>query len=104
MPSFDYDGGGPNPEQAPAGTQPIAEAVGFVAAIDYLNDVGLDAIEDHERELLVYALERMAEVPGLVTYGPAPERRAGIISFNLETEVRRLNDLSQERSRDTHAE
>ena len=73
------------PYKFEAGTQPIAEAVGFGAAIDYLNDVGLDAIEDHERELLVYALERMAEVPGLVTYGPAPERRAGIISFNLET-------------------
>ena len=43
------------------------------------------AIEEHERELLVYALERMADVPGIVTYGPAPERRAGIVSFNLES-------------------
>ena len=50
-----------------------------------MNDVGLDAIEEHERELLVYALERMADVPGLVAYGPAPERRAGIVSFNLDT-------------------
>jgi cysteine desulfurase/selenocysteine lyase len=71
------------PYKFEAGTQPIAEAVGFGAAIDYLNDVGVDAIEEHERELLVYALERMAEVPGLVAYGPAPERRAGIVSFNL---------------------
>src|SRR5205807_4471510 len=68
-----------------AGTQPIAEAVGFGAAVDYVTDVGLEAIEDHERELLVYGLERMAEVPGLVTYGPAPDRRAGIVSFNLDT-------------------
>ena len=67
-----------------AGTQPIAEAVGFGAAVDYITDIGLDAIEEHERELLVYALERVAEVPGLTAYGPTPERRAGILSFNLE--------------------
>src|SRR5438552_358175 len=67
-----------------AGTQPIAEAVGFGAAVDYVTDIGLDAIEDHERELLVYALGRLAEVPGLTAYGPDPERRAGIVSFNLE--------------------
>jgi cysteine desulfurase/selenocysteine lyase len=67
-----------------AGTQPIAEAVGFGAAVDYVSDVGLEAIEEHERELLVYALDRLADVPGLVAYGPAPERRAGIVSFNLE--------------------
>jgi cysteine desulfurase/selenocysteine lyase len=67
-----------------AGTQPIAEAVGFGAAVDYLTDIGIGAIEDHERELLVYALEKLAEVPGLTAYGPNPERRAGIVSFNLE--------------------
>jgi cysteine desulfurase/selenocysteine lyase len=67
-----------------AGTQPIAEAVGFGAAVDYLNDIGIGAIEEHERELLVYALEKLAEVPGLKAYGPPPERRAGIVSFNLE--------------------
>jgi cysteine desulfurase / selenocysteine lyase len=67
-----------------AGTQPIAEAVGFGAAVDYLTDIGMGAIEDHERELLVYALEKLAEVPGLTAYGPPPERRAGIISFNLD--------------------
>jgi cysteine desulfurase / selenocysteine lyase len=67
-----------------AGTQPIAEAVGFGAAVDYLTDVGIGAIEEHERELLVYALERLADVPGLTAYGPPPERRAGILSFNLE--------------------
>jgi cysteine desulfurase / selenocysteine lyase len=67
-----------------AGTQPIAEAVGFGAAVDYLTDVGIHAIEEHERELLVYALEKLADVPGITTYGPAPERRAGILSFNLD--------------------
>jgi cysteine desulfurase/selenocysteine lyase len=67
-----------------AGTQPIAEAVGFGAAVDYIADVGLEAIEEHERELLVYALDQLADVPGLTAYGPAPERRAGILSFNLD--------------------
>jgi cysteine desulfurase / selenocysteine lyase len=73
------------PYKFEAGTQPIAEAVGFGAAVDYVTDVGLQAIEEHERELLVYALDRMSDVPGLVAYGPPPERRAGIASFNLES-------------------
>jgi cysteine desulfurase/selenocysteine lyase len=67
-----------------AGTQPIAEAVGFGAAVDYLTDVGVEAIEEHEHELTAYALERLAEVDGVTAYGPPPERRAGIVSFNLE--------------------
>jgi cysteine desulfurase / selenocysteine lyase len=73
------------PYKFEAGTQPIAEAVGFGAAVDYVTDIGLDAIEEHERELLVYALDRMAEIPELISYGPPPERRAGIASFNLGT-------------------
>jgi cysteine desulfurase/selenocysteine lyase len=73
------------PAKFEAGTQPIAEAVGFGAAADYLSAVGLEAIEEHERELAAYALDRLAEVPGVVTYGPPPERRAGIVSFNVET-------------------
>ena len=72
------------PAKFEAGTQPIAEAVGFGAAVDYLEEVGLEAIEQHEHELAVYALERMADVPGITLYGPAPERRAGIVSFNLD--------------------
>jgi cysteine desulfurase/selenocysteine lyase len=72
------------PYKFEAGTQPIAEAVGFGAAVDYVSDVGMAAIEEYERELLVYALERMADVPGLIAYGPAPERRAGIVSFNVD--------------------
>ena len=67
-----------------AGTQPIAEAVGFGAAVDYLTDIGIDAVEEHERELVAYALELLADVPGVTAYGPPPERRAGIVSFNLD--------------------
>jgi cysteine desulfurase/selenocysteine lyase len=72
------------PQKFEAGTSPIAEAVGLGAAIDYLSAVGLDAIEAHEHELAAYALERLADVPGVTLYGPPPERRAGIVSFNVE--------------------
>ena len=72
------------PHKFEAGTAPIAEAVGFGAAIDYLNAIGLDAIEQHEHDLVAYALERLADVPGIQLYGPAPEKRAGIVSFNMD--------------------
>src|SRR2546430_11325452 len=66
-----------------AGTQPIAEAGGFGAAVDYVTDVGLGAVEEYERDLLVYPLELLAGSPRLTAYRPEPERRAGIVSFNL---------------------
>jgi cysteine desulfurase/selenocysteine lyase len=72
------------PHKFEAGTSPIAEAVGFGAAIDYLTTIGLDAILDHEHELAATALEKLAEVPGMKLYGPPAERRAGIVSFNVE--------------------
>jgi cysteine desulfurase / selenocysteine lyase len=72
------------PHKFEAGTAPIAEAVGFGAAVDYLNGIGLDAIERHEHDLVAYALERLGDVPGIQLYGPAPEKRAGIVSFNMD--------------------
>jgi cysteine desulfurase/selenocysteine lyase len=72
------------PHKFEAGTAPMAEAVGLGAAIDYLEEVGLDAIEAHEHELAAYALGRLGEVPGITLYGPPADRRAGIVSFNLE--------------------
>jgi cysteine desulfurase / selenocysteine lyase len=72
------------PHKFEAGTAPMAEAVGLGAAIDYLNGVGFDAIHEHEQELAAYALGRLAEVPGITLYGPPAERRAGIVSFNIE--------------------
>jgi cysteine desulfurase/selenocysteine lyase len=72
------------PHKFEAGTAPMAEAVGFGAAIDYLNAVGFEAIEAHEHELAAYALGRLSEVPGITLYGPPAERRAGIVSFNIE--------------------
>ena len=72
------------PYKFEAGTPAIAEAVGFGAAIDYVSEIGLDAIERHEHELVEYALGRLAELPWIDVYGPPPERRAGIISFNVQ--------------------
>jgi cysteine desulfurase/selenocysteine lyase len=72
------------PHKFEAGTAPMAEAVGLGAAIDYLQEIGFDAISAHEHELAAYALGRLAEVPGITVYGPPADRRAGIVSFNLD--------------------
>jgi cysteine desulfurase / selenocysteine lyase len=72
------------PYKFEAGTQPIAEAVGFGAAMDYVAAAGIDAIAQYESELAGYALDRLAEVGGVTTYGPPAERRAGIVSFNVD--------------------
>jgi cysteine desulfurase/selenocysteine lyase len=72
------------PHKFEAGTSPIAEAVGFGAAVDYLNDAGLDAIERHEHDLAEYALGQIEELPWVTAYGPPADRRAGIVSFNVE--------------------
>jgi cysteine desulfurase/selenocysteine lyase len=81
--TFEETSWGEVPAKFEAGTQPIAEAVGFGAAVDYLEEIGMEAIEAHEHELAALALERMAEIPGIALYGPPAERRAGIVSFNL---------------------
>lgn len=72
------------PHKFEAGTPAIAEAVGLEAAIAYLENVGMEAIEAHERGLIAYALERLAEVPGLKVYGPAANHRGGVASFVME--------------------
>jgi cysteine desulfurase/selenocysteine lyase len=82
--TFEKTTWGALPHKFEAGTSPIAEAFGLGVAIDYLEAVGLDAIEAHEHELVAYALGRLGEVPGIALYGPPAERRAGIVSFNLD--------------------
>ena len=72
------------PYKFEAGTPPIGEAVGMGAAIDYLTEIGMEAIEEHEHALAAYALERLADVPGVHVFGPPAERRAGIVSFDVE--------------------
>ncbi|OQP15921.1 cysteine desulfurase [Geobacillus zalihae] len=64
------------------GTPIIAGAIGLGAAIDFLEQVGLDAIAAHEHELAQYALERLAGIDGVTVYGP--KERAGLVTFNIE--------------------
>lgn len=68
-----------------AGTPNIAGAIGLGAAIDYLEEIGMAAVEAHERELIAYVLPKLQAIEGLTVYGPqAPQAHAGLISFNLE--------------------
>jgi len=72
------------PHKFEAGTPPIAQAVGFGAAIDYLEAIGMDAVRAHEMDVTRYALDRLSEVPDLTIYGPKdPEVRGGAVSFTL---------------------
>ncbi|MCM3745434.1 cysteine desulfurase [Sporosarcina luteola] len=67
------------------GTPIIAGAIGLGAAIDFLEEIGLDQIEKHEHELAGYAMEKMSSMDGLTIYGPRdPDKRAGIVTFNLD--------------------
>jgi cysteine desulfurase/selenocysteine lyase len=73
------------PAKFEGGTPPIGEAVGYAAAIEWLDTIGLAAAHAHEAELTAYALERLADVPGLRVFGPPiGTDRAGIVSFDLE--------------------
>jgi cysteine desulfurase/selenocysteine lyase len=72
------------PHKFEAGTPPIAEAIGFGAAVDYLSDIGMDAVRAHEAELTRYALEKLGEIPDLKVYGPGDvSMRGGAVSFTL---------------------
>ncbi|MFE8702323.1 cysteine desulfurase [Cytobacillus sp. FJAT-54145] len=67
-----------------AGTPIIAGAIGLGAAIDFLQEIGLENIEAHEHKLAAYALQRMSEVEGMTIYGPKdPDKRAGLVTFNI---------------------
>lgn len=64
------------------GTPIIAGAVGLGAAIDFLNEIGMDAIAEHDRKLTQYAVDRIAEIDGVTIYGPTQDR-LGVVTFNL---------------------
>jgi cysteine desulfurase / selenocysteine lyase len=72
------------PEKFEAGTPAIAEVIGLGAAVDYLRNVGLDAIRAHELELTEYAIEALSEIEGLRLFGPPASRRAGVVSFDVD--------------------
>lgn len=72
------------PHKFEAGTPAIAEAVGLGAAVDYLGALGMDNVLAHERIIVEYAMDRLAEVPGLTIYGPDTDRRNGVTTFTLK--------------------
>ncbi len=75
----------PIPARFEAGTPPIVEAVGLGAAVDYLGELGMEAIRTHEHAITAYALDGLATVPGLRVMGPLdPAQRGSAISFELD--------------------
>ena len=72
------------PHKFEAGTPAIAEAVGFGAAIEYVTGIGLEAIERHEHALVEQMMAALDELSWIRVFGPPPERRAGIVSFDVE--------------------
>ena len=73
------------PAKFEAGTMPVAEAIGLGAAIDWLSGIGMDEVRAHGRDVTAYAVERLAEIPGLTLYGPSDlDVRGSLTSFALD--------------------
>jgi cysteine desulfurase / selenocysteine lyase len=73
------------PARFEAGTPAIAQAIGMAAALRWLDALGMEAVLEHERAIADYALERLAEVPGLRVFGPPRgPQRVGPVSFEVE--------------------
>ena len=74
----------PAPQKFEAGTPPFVEAIGLGAAVDYLSGIGMDRVLEHDRQLTAYAIERLAEIPGLAVQGPPNTfDRGGAVSFDI---------------------
>jgi cysteine desulfurase/selenocysteine lyase len=72
------------PYKFEAGTPAVAEAVGFGAAIDYLNSIGMDNIAVYEQEIIKYAIQLLKEIPEVQVFGPPAERKGAVVVFSLE--------------------
>ena len=81
------------PARFEAGTPPITEAIGLAAALDWLMALGMANVAAAERELYAYAEARLAEVPGLIRYGQAPER-SSVLAFLLDIPGAHAADIS----------
>ena len=74
----------PIPYKFEAGTQNIAGAVGLAAAIDYLNQLGMEQVVAHEQKLVDRLLPQLAQIPEVTVYGPHdPAKHTGVVAFNL---------------------
>ncbi|WP_129114209.1 bifunctional cysteine desulfurase/selenocysteine lyase SufS [Halegenticoccus tardaugens] len=67
-----------------AGTPPIAQGVGLRAAVDYLDEIGMENVRKHEELLAEYAYDRLAEYDDVEIYGPPGDDRGGLVAFNLD--------------------
>ena len=73
------------PERFEAGTPNVADAVGLMAALEYINDLGIENIRQHEIKLNTYTLKKLSEIPGLDILGSLnPEDRTGLVSFTIK--------------------
>jgi cysteine desulfurase/selenocysteine lyase len=73
------------PAKFEAGTSPIVEGVGLAAAVDWIESLGIEAIREHEQDVVGYALERLGEVRGITIFGaPDAESRGAVVSFALD--------------------
>ncbi len=70
------------PQKFEAGTMNIAQVIGLGAAVDYLAELGMENVREHERKLGEYAHRRLSELEGITIYGPEKDR-TGVVSFNL---------------------
>ena len=72
------------PAKFEAGTLPITQAIALGTAVDYVEQIGFDAMAAHERALTTAAHQRLAEIPGMQIHGPAIEQKGAIVSFSIE--------------------
>ena len=72
-----------SPRRFEAGTPAVAETIGLGAAVDYLQKIGMENIEDHERVLTKRMYEGLNEVPKVEVYGPEPKHKVAITAFNV---------------------
>ncbi len=72
------------PAKFEAGTLPITQAIGLGAAIDFVNEIGFEAIHAHEHALLEYATEQLNSIPGMTIHGPSPEHKGAICSMTVD--------------------
>ncbi|MGZ4127621.1 MAG: cysteine desulfurase [Actinomycetota bacterium] len=73
------------PYKFEAGTPNIAQSIGLGAAVDYLNDLGMEDVRRHEIEIVTYALDELSKIEGLRVFGPAdPAARGGVVSFWMD--------------------
>jgi cysteine desulfurase/selenocysteine lyase len=81
--TIDYSTYADPPQRFEAGTPPIVETIGLGAAIDFVQSIGMDAIREHEQDLLSYAHQRLSAVEGLKLIGTAPGK-SGVVSFVMD--------------------